>query len=47
MNTVRQNFLRVSAAAVEEMARLMAGQPGRNRVLDYELDRMQYQDIIK
>ena len=47
MNTVRQNFLRVSAAAVEEMARLMAGQPGRNRVLDYELVRMQYQDIIK
>ncbi|HJA31366.1 MAG TPA: LacI family transcriptional regulator [Candidatus Eisenbergiella pullicola] len=47
MNTVRQNFFRISAAAVEEVGRLMEGQTGRNLVLDYELIRMQYQDIIK
>ena len=47
MNTVRQNFFRISAAAVEEVGRLMEGQTGRNLVLDYELVRMQYQDIIK
>ncbi len=46
MNTVRQNFSKVSAAAVEEVNRLLGGEPGRSLVLDYELVRMKYQDII-
>lgn len=46
MNTVRQDFYHISAAAVEEVSRLMHGEPGRKRVLDYELVRMTYQDII-
>lgn len=47
MNTVRQDFFRISAAAVEEAERLMGGAEGRNLVLDYELVRMKYQDIIR
>lgn len=46
MNTVRQDFYHISAAAVEEVSRLMHGETGRKRVLDYELVRMTYQDII-
>lgn len=46
MNTVRQDFARVSAAAMEEVNRLLHGETGRNLVLDYELVRMKYQDII-
>lgn len=46
MNTVRQNFSKVSAAAVEEVNRLLHGEKGRNLVLDYELVRMKYLDII-
>lgn len=46
MNTVRQDFYHISAAAVEEVSRLMHGESGRKRILDYELVRMTYQDII-
>ncbi len=46
MNTVRQDFARVSAEAVVELSRLMNGETGRNRVLDYQLVRMKYEDII-
>lgn len=46
MNTVRQDFARISAAAMEEVNRLLHGETGRNLVLDYELVRMKYQDII-
>ncbi|MDO4291803.1 MAG: LacI family DNA-binding transcriptional regulator [Eubacteriales bacterium] len=46
MNTVRQDFYGVSAAAMEEIGRLMQNKKGRNRVLGYELVRMRYQDVI-
>ena len=46
MNTVKQNFSRISAEAVREMNRLMNGGEGRNIILEYELIRMFYQDII-
>lgn len=46
MNTVKQDFARISAEAVSELHRLMTGEPGRNVVLDYALARLQYLDII-
>lgn len=46
MNTVRQNFSGISAAAVEELHRLLNGGEGRNCTLDYSIVRMQYMDII-
>lgn len=46
MNTVRQDFAGVSAAAVEELHRLTDGGEGRNLVLDYSLVRLEYLDII-
>lgn len=47
MNTVRQDFAGVSAAAVEELHLLLNGGEGRNRILDYSIVRMQYMDIIR
>lgn len=47
MNTVRQDFFRVSAEAVKECHRLMGGEKGRNIKLDYTMVRMQYKDIIR
>lgn len=47
MNTVRQDFRRISAEAIKELHRLMNGGEGKNIVLDYKLVRMQYQDIIE
>lgn len=46
MHTVRQNFCRVSAEAVKEIRELLNGGEGRNVVLDYELVRLKYTDII-
>ena len=46
MNTVRQDFARVSAEAVSELHRIMDGETARNVVLDYTLARLEYQDII-
>ena len=46
MNTVRQDFYRVSAEAMEEMSRLLEGGEGREVLLDYSIIRMQYLDII-
>lgn len=46
MNTIRQDFYRISSTAVDEVDRLMQGEKGRRLVLDYELVRMKYQDII-
>lgn len=46
MNTVRQNFARISSEAVMELNRLMNGNAGRNVIMDYELVRLSYQDII-
>lgn len=46
MNTIRQNFNFISAEAVEELNRLMKGEKGREVVLPYSIERMQYLDII-
>jgi LacI family transcriptional regulator len=46
MNTVSQHFNEVSSNAVMEMQRLMLGENGRNVVLSYTLDRIEYNDII-
>ena len=46
MNTVRQNFKRIASVAVEELKRLLDGGAGKQIVLDYELVRMKYEDIL-
>ena len=46
MNTVRQNFGRIASEAVSELKRLLDGGAGREIVLDYELARMKYEDIL-
>lgn len=46
MNTVRQDFAGISATAVKELYYLMNGGQGRNRILDYTIERMKYIDII-
>ena len=46
MNTVRQNLSRIAAQAVTELKRLLEGGQGTEIVLDYELVRMKYMDII-
>ena len=47
MNTVRQNFARIAEEAVAEMNGLLNGKEGREIVLDYDIVRMEYMDIIK
>lgn len=46
MNTVRQDFKRIASEAVKELKRLIDGGEGRQIVLDYQLVRMKYLDII-
>lgn len=46
MNTVRQGFAEISAAAMEELHFLLNGEQGRKRIMDYGIIRMQYLDII-
>ncbi len=46
MNTVRQDFSHVSEEAVKEVALLLNGMEGRNVVLDYQIVRLEYLDII-
>lgn len=46
MNTVSQNFNNISSNAVMEMERLMSGAKGRNVVLSYTLEKIEYLDII-
>lgn len=46
MNTVRQGFAEIAAAAVEEIHSLLNGGEGGKRILDYSIVRMQYLDII-
>ena len=47
MNTVRQDFARISQEAVTELEILMNGGSGREVVLDYTLARLRYEDIIR
>ena len=46
MNTVSQHFNDISSRAVTEMERLMSGETGRNVVLSYALEKIEYIDII-
>ncbi|MCD7725039.1 MAG: LacI family transcriptional regulator [Clostridiales bacterium] len=46
MNTVRQDFKRIASEAVIELKRLLDGGEGRQIVMDYELVRIRYTDII-
>ena len=46
MNTVRQDFKRIASEAVKELKRLIDGGEGGQIVLDYQLVRMKYLDII-
>ncbi len=46
MNTVRQDFKKIASEAVVELKRLLDGGEGRQIVLDYELVRMKYLDIV-
>ena len=47
MNSVRQDFARISQEAVSELEILMHGGYGREVVLDYTLARLKYEDIIR
>ncbi|MBQ7920167.1 MAG: LacI family DNA-binding transcriptional regulator [Lachnospiraceae bacterium] len=47
MNTVKQNFAHIAEEAVAEMNNLMSGKTGHGIVLDYEIVRMEYKDIVK
>lgn len=47
MNTVRQDFARISQEAVTELEILLCGGSGREVVLDYTLVRLKYEDIIR
>ena len=46
MNTVKQDFYRISRRAMDEMGRLLEGGTGRKLILDHKIVRMQYQDVI-
>lgn len=46
MNTVKQDFARIASEAVTELKRLLDGGEGRQILLDYELVRMQYEDVL-
>ncbi len=46
MNTIKQNFSNISAEALEELNRLMKGGTGRELILPYTIERLQYMDII-
>lgn len=46
MNTVRQDFAKVSEAAVNELSRLLEGGQGRTVIRKHEIVRLYYEDII-
>lgn len=46
MNTVRQNFGNIASEAIREVSRLMSGGEGKEIVLPYSIERLQYLDII-
>jgi LacI family transcriptional regulator len=47
MNTVKQDFVKISEVALEELWRLMKGEKGREVVVPHTLVRIKYEDIIK
>lgn len=46
MHTVRQDFQKIAATAVDELSRLMDGECGRDIIMPHELIRIQYLDVI-
>lgn len=46
MNTIKQDFSNISAEALEELNRLIKGETGRELILPYSVERLQYMDII-
>ena len=46
MNTVKQDFVKISEAALDELGRLMQGEKGRKLIIPHTLVRMKYEDII-
>ena len=46
MNTVRQDFVKISEVALEELWRLMQGEKGREVIVPHTLVRIKYEDII-
>ncbi len=46
MYTIKQNFKNLSAEAVDEVSRLMKGEKGREILMPYSIERLQYLDII-
>ncbi len=46
MHTVQQDFQNIAASAVEEIARLMEGENGRDIIMPHKLIRIKYLDVI-
>ncbi|MBR1669468.1 MAG: LacI family DNA-binding transcriptional regulator [Butyrivibrio sp.] len=46
MNTVKQDFVKISEEALDELWRLMQGEKGRKVTVPYSLERLKYEDII-
>lgn len=46
INTVKQDFFNIAEVAVEEVKRLIQGEDGRGVLLDYEITRINYEDVI-
>lgn len=46
MNTVKQDFVKLSEAALDELSRLLQGEEGRKVIVPHSLVRMKYEDII-
>lgn len=47
MNTVRQNFAKISACAITELNGLLEGNYGKKVVMEHEIVRLYYEDIIR
>ena len=47
MNTLRQDFVKISEIALDELWRLMQGEKGRKVTVPHTMVRMKYEDIIK
>ena len=47
MNTVKQDFRLIAETAVGELKRLLDGEESRAVIMEHELVRLEYSDIIK
>lgn len=46
ISTVKQDFYKIAIKAVEEMKELLQGGSGRESVMDYEITKINYEDVI-